>query len=199
MARHNFGYAIAQGHHEQHRLGLALGPPWPGPALVAIGPWVPPGEGAFRMELEGGVDLSGLRAEGDEAVQLQATQAGRPLPLPSTALFFLTAEVVSVAGGPADPEAWDRSFGPALASPGDGERLARQRKAQALSADLAALYVEARALRQAGRAEPERLQGLLRSLAAYPEEWLLAREVEELLAPPASLTSAGKPLTLEQP
>ena len=167
------------------RDGRAQGPPWPGPALVALGPGQLPETGPFRLDLAQGQRLAGLRQGGAETAGIAACLAGKPLDVPERALVFLTDRLPSVAGGPADPEAWDRHVGGGPGAEGDGERLARQRKANALPAPLAALYREVRELRASG-APPARLHALLDAARAYPEDWLLAREVEELLAPPAS-------------
>jgi len=125
-----------------------------------------------------------------EALYLEGVLAGRRLELPSRALFFLAESLPSVAGGPADPEVWDRYFGAATAE-GDAERLARQRKGEALPGPLADLYGEVRALRRRGRAPQERLRSIQEALRAYPEDWLLKQEVEELLTTSVSPRTKG--------
>jgi phenylalanine-4-hydroxylase len=91
----------------------------------------------------------------------------------------------SVAGGPADPETWDRWFGEldSLAQ-GDGEARAHAEKVRVLDPDLAALYEEVRELRERGSATRERLQAILDHASRWPGDWLLRSEVEELLKGP---------------
>ena len=186
------GLALLEGPVLLSRGGQALGAPWPGRVLVVIGPVEPPGAGAFQLDLPEGVRLAGVKVGEHEVTQLQGTQEGRPLALPSRALLFLARSLPSVAGGPADPEAWDpHAGGPSLADP-DAERQARQRKGESLPVALAALYEEVRALRQGGGAGRERLQELRAAALAFPEDWLLTREVEELLAAPASPDRHGE-------
>jgi phenylalanine-4-hydroxylase len=118
---------------------------------------------------------------GGEVVSLRGTLQGRPLELPTWALLFLSEDLRSVAGGPADPGAWDRWFGELSSfGEGEGESRARAHKAAALPPRLAALYAEARALREAGAPSPERVRALAQAAAAFPDEWLLRAEVEEL-------------------
>ena len=116
-------------------------------------------------------------------INLRGHQDGRPLDLPSWALLFLSGALPSVAGGPADPGAWDAWFGdPSALAEGEAEAQARDRKAQSLPADLAALYVEARTLRESGRVEAHRLRDLAGRAAEHPGEWLLQAELAELEA-----------------
>ena len=184
------GMALLEGPGLVSRRGTALGGPWEGPALVAFGPGEPPAHGPFRLELEGGVTLSGSATAPGEAADLLGAWRGSPLDLPSRCRLFLARSLPSVAGGPADPEAWDRWFGGSPAAAGEAERLARQRKGNALPAPLAALYEEVAALRrEPGRAG--RLRDIRKALDAFPEDWLLAREVEELLAAPGSSRTVG--------
>ncbi|BDU74406.1 aromatic amino acid hydroxylase [Mesoterricola silvestris] len=166
------------------RAGKAQGEPWMGQALVAFGAGGLPERGPFTLELPGGVGLSGFRTGNFETIDLKGHSPGGALDLPSRALLFLAGKLPSVAGGPADPETWDRHFG--VGPPGEAEQLARQRKAASLPPDLAALYAEVRALRDRGEAPPGRLREIRAALAAFPGDWLLAQEVEELLTPAAS-------------
>jgi phenylalanine-4-hydroxylase len=192
--------AILEGPVAVSREGVSLGPePWPGPALVAFGatlaPFGPalapfglagelPGSGPFTLALDGGLSIQGVRAGRHEARELRGSFQGRPLDLPATALLFQSEGLPGVAGGPADPEAWDRWFGAQDGfSAGEAETLARRRKAEALPARLGALYLEVAGMREAGRPDPARLRSIQRELGQYPEDWLLLREVGELLDP----------------
>jgi phenylalanine-4-hydroxylase len=86
-----------------------------------------------------------------------------------------------VAGGPADPGAWDRWFGELSSfTTGEAEARARANKAAALPPGLAALYAEVRSLRERGVSPRERLDAI-RGEASAAGEWLLAAEVDELL------------------
>jgi phenylalanine-4-hydroxylase len=163
------------------RLGQAVGRPWPGPALVAFGTGALPERGAFSLELPTGLTLTGFRIGEHEVINLRAHQGGRPLDVPSWALLILSVSVPSVAGGPADPGAWDRWFGEQNAfAEGEVEAEARARKAEALSAGLAALYDEVRRVREAGTADAAILATLEARAAAHPGEWLLQAELAEL-------------------
>jgi phenylalanine-4-hydroxylase len=102
--------------------------------------------------------------------------------------------IPSVAGGPADPGAWDQWFGELSSfAAGDQEARARARKAAALPARLAALYAEVRTLRERGRWDSDRLQAIRAEAARYAGDWLLAHEVDELLgaAEPAGAPAAA--------
>ncbi len=95
------------------------------------------------------------------------------------ALVFRSAALPSVAGGPADPEAWDEAFGGLNSfAAGDAEARARAAKAEALRPEVAALYTELRRQRESGRIA---LGGVSEAIAAHPEEWLLQAELAELL------------------
>jgi phenylalanine-4-hydroxylase len=163
--------------------------PFRGPALVAFGPAPDPASGAFRCTLPGGLSLSGVRAGGHEVTGFQASLQGRPLDLPPSALLLFSQGLPGVAGGPGDAEAWDRWFGegePARA--GAAELEARRRKAQALPGRLAELYLEVARMRESGRIVPARLLQIRERLAQFPDDWLLACEVGELLGTPATPT-----------
>ena len=163
------------------RNGQAQERPWPGEALVAFGTGVLPRRGAFSLDMPSGLFLTGFRVGEHEVINLRGHQDGRPLDLPSWTLLFLSAALPSVAGGPADPGAWDAWFGDhsALAE-GEAEAQARDRKAAALPAELAALYAEADQLRQAGARDQEKLATLLVQAMKHPDEWLLQAELKEL-------------------
>ncbi|WP_225410270.1 aromatic amino acid hydroxylase [Stigmatella hybrida] len=161
--------------------GKAQGTPWQGPTLVAFGEGTLPEQGPFQLELASGLRLEGFAGGGNEVLRLRGTMNGQTLELPTVARLFLASGLPSVAGGPADPGAWDRWFGEMDSfTEGEGEAQARARKAEALSPALAALYKEVRALRESGQFRPDRLETLVRAAARYPDEWLLKAELEEL-------------------
>jgi phenylalanine-4-hydroxylase len=163
------------------REGKAEGKPWPGLALVAFGAGQLPDKGPFQLELASGLKLQGFAVGGGEVLNLRGELAGRTVELPSVAQLFLSTGLPSVAGGPADPGAWDRWFGELNAfSEGEGEAQARARKATALHPSLAALYREVRALRESRSFPPERLEQIARAATDFPDDWLLKVEVEEL-------------------
>ena len=167
------------------RKGQAEGPPWPGEALVVFGSGVLPTRGAFSLDLPSGLFLTGFRVGEQEVINLRGHQDGRPLDLPSWALLFLSQALPSVAGGPADPGAWEHWFGrPTALAEGEGEAEARAHKAAALPRELADLYHELRACREVARPDQPHLAALQRSVAAHPEEWLLQAELMELEALP---------------
>jgi phenylalanine-4-hydroxylase len=86
-----------------------------------------------------------------------------------------------VAGGPADPGAWDQWFGdPGSLAEGEAEAQARERKASSLPEEVAQLYRELRALREGGSPDLARLQALRARATAHPDEWLLQAELTEL-------------------
>lgn len=164
------------------RAGRARGKPWPGEAVVAFGEGELPERGAFDLALGSGLELRGFAVGEGEVVNLEATLGGRRLPLPSWSLLFLSRDLRSVAGGPADPGAWDRWFGELSSfATGDGEARARKRKAAALPARLAELYAEVRRLRERGEATRERLLAIREAGAAFQDDWLLVTEVDEML------------------
>ncbi len=167
------------------RQGKAEGRPWPGEALVAFGTGVLPHRGAFSLDLPSGLFLTGFRVSEHEVINLLGHQDGRPLDLPSWVLLFLSAELPSVAGGPADPGAWDAWYGdPSALAEGEGEAQARGRKALSLSPDLMKLYLEVKTLREGGRTDPHSLKTLIQRASAHPSEWLLKAELDELEAMP---------------
>ncbi|MFT3915315.1 MAG: aromatic amino acid hydroxylase [Anaeromyxobacteraceae bacterium] len=172
------------------RGGVAQGKPWPGEVVVAFGDARLPDRGAFEVRLAGGLVLRGFAVGGGEVVHLTGTREGRAVALPSWALLFVSDGLPSVAGGPADPAAWDRWFGELGSfTEGEGEARARAAKAAALPAALGALYAEVRRLRETGGATRERLLAIRDAARPYGEDWLLQAEVEELL-PPAQAAEA---------
>lgn len=164
------------------RGGKAEGKPWQSPTLVAFGAGTLPERGPFWLELASGLRLEGFAVGGGEVLRLHATLGDRVLEgLPTVARLYLSDGLPSVAGGPADPEAWDRWFGELNAfAEGEGEAQARARKAEALPPALEALYREVRALRESSGRRPERLERLAQSASAFPDEWLLWEELHEL-------------------
>lgn len=163
------------------KAGVAPGKPITGEALVVFGRGRPPPAGPFAFELPSGLFLSGFALREGEVINLRGHLAGRPLDLPSCTSLFLSETLPSVAAGPADPAAWDRWFGELNAfAEGDAEAHARARKAAALDPRLAELYREVRALREGKSIDPARLRGLEARAAAFPDEWLLRAELEEL-------------------
>jgi phenylalanine-4-hydroxylase len=164
------------------RGGRAEGRPWAGDAVVAFGEGELPERGAFDLVLPSGLELRGFAVGDGEVVRLEATLRGRRLATPSWALLFLSRDLRSVSGGPADPAAWDRWFGELSSfAAGEGEARARAHKAAALPPRLAALYAEVRRLRERGDAPRERLVAIREASAAFPDDWLLRHEAEELL------------------
>ncbi len=164
------------------RGGRAEGRPWTGEAVVAFGDGELPEQGAFDLVLASGLELRGFAVGGAEVVRLEATLRGRRLPVPSWALLLLSRDLRSVAGGPADPAAWDRWFGELSSfAAGEGEARARAHKAAALPPQVAALYAEVRRLRGRGGVPRERLVALRDLAAGFGDEWLLRAEIEELL------------------
>lgn len=163
------------------RAGQALERPWPGEALVAFGQARLPDRGPFSLDLPSGLFLTGFRVGAHEVINLRGHQDGRPLDLPSWALLFLSDQLPSVAGGPADPGAWDAWFGP-VGGPAEGEaeQQARARKADALTPALAELYVQVRNRREGHAIGDDEWQRVVAQCADHPEEWLLQSELREL-------------------
>ena len=175
--------ARVEGPVQLSRAGKAAERPWPGEALVAFGTGTLPHRGAFSLDLPSGLFLTGFRVGEHEVINLRGHQDGRPLDLPSWALLFLSASLPSVAGGPADPGAWDAWFGDQAAlAEGEAEAQARSRKAAALPQALAELYAEASTLRNAATLTPDQLRALQTRAAHHPDEWLLRLELAELEA-----------------
>ncbi|WP_306591819.1 aromatic amino acid hydroxylase [Geothrix sp. 21YS21S-4] len=162
------------------REGKAEGRPWSGEAVVAFGSGALPPSGAFSLDLASGLSLTGFRVGAHEVIDLRGSLDGRPLDLPRWALLFLSRELPSVAGGPADPGAWDRWFGDGGLAEGEAESRARDRKAASLAPEAAELYRQIRTHREEGAGAD--LRDLARRAANHPEEWLLQAELAELEA-----------------
>jgi phenylalanine-4-hydroxylase len=155
--------------------------PWPGLALVAFGAGELPDRGSFQLELASGLKLRGFAVGGGEVLNLQGELDGRPVELPSVTQLFLSEGLPSVAGGPADPGAWDHWFGELNAfSEGEGEAQARAKKAAALHPSLATLYREVRTMRESRKLDPKRLEQIARAATDFQDDWLLKLEAEEL-------------------
>lgn len=162
------------------RGGVAEGRPIDGAALVALGADGELPRGRFRVGLPTGLVLSGFSIDGREVLDLRAWMGERPLDVPPGCRLLLARSVPSVAGGPADPGAWDRWFGALGAfAEGDGEARARARKSAALPAEVADLYAAARRLRESGRTDPPERERLQEAAARHPAEWLLQEEVAD--------------------
>lgn len=161
---------------------VAEGRPFAGGAVVAVGDAALPERGDFDVSLPSGLRLSGFAAGGGEVLRLRATLRGAPLAVPPWALVAVGPAIPSVAGGPADPAAWDRWFGELSSfASGEGEARARARKAAALPPRLGALYAEVRSLRGRGAWARDRLLAIRDAAAEFRDDWLLRTEVEELL------------------
>jgi len=148
-----------------------------------------PGMRTVAAHLKGPIQVSkngealGAPVEGG-AVVLFGDPARHAAHQPAHGLVFTSAALPSVAGGPADPEAWDMAFGEANAfAAGDAEARARAAKAQALAPDMAALYAELRRERESGRPDPAALARIAGAAARHPGEWLLKAELDELRMP----------------
>ncbi len=146
-----------------------------------------PGLKTLAAHLKGPIQVSkggkalGAPMEGD-AVVLFGDPALHGAYRPENGLVFTSAALPSVAGGPADPEAWDQAFGAFNAfATGDAESRARAAKAAALRPELAAYYAEIRAMRENGNMDSLRLAAILVALDSHPEDWLLKVEIQELM------------------
>ena len=118
------------------------------------------------------------------AVILFGSAGHRAAHHPDDGLVLRSKTLPSLAGGPADPEAWDRAFGDSNAfAAGDAEARARAAKAQALHPEMATLYTELRRQRESGHPDPVALAAIGQAAASHPEEWLLLAELEELGMP----------------
>jgi phenylalanine-4-hydroxylase len=183
--------AVVGGPSLLSRNGRAIEGPWSLPALVVFGTLRLPREGRFRAELESGLSLSGRALGGREVAELRGRVGSREIPIPPRALVVAGAALPSVSGGPADPGAWDSRFGRPAAE-GDGEALARARKAAALPEGLARLYDEVRRMRERGEVDGERLAAIAAGLPAYPDDWLLREEIRELRPQAAGLEAGAQ-------
>ncbi len=148
-------------------------------AVVLIGKERLPKRGRFSMRLNSGVEATGFVVDGHEVIDFRAWHAGKPLPVSTWAYVMIAEAIPSVAGGPADPAAWDQCFGSLDSfSAGAGEVEARKRKAEELDSKVAALYVEVRQMRAAKKRDAGRLKELL---GLAKDEPLLREEIEEQL------------------
>jgi phenylalanine-4-hydroxylase len=171
--------AVVDGPTQLSRSGRALAPPGELPVVVAFGDGpVPARGGPFSLRMASGLVLSG-RAVGGAVAELRARVGSRELDVPPRAVLLATPSLPSVAGGPGDPGSWDERFG-AQVPDGEGEARARAHRAGALPARLAALYAEVRAMRERGSIDRERLAAVEHEARAFPDDWLLRAELEEL-------------------
>jgi phenylalanine-4-hydroxylase len=176
------------------RAGVAEGRPFAGDAVVVLGQAEVPERGAFDVEVAPGVRVSGFAAGAGEVLGLRVVRDGVEADVPPWAILAVARSIPSVAGGPADPAAWDRWFGELSSfAEGDGEARARARKAAALPPALGALYEEVRRLRERGGARLERLLAIRDAAAAFAGDWLLREEVDELLGPAAAYDGRRPP------
>lgn len=148
-----------------------------------------PGLKALAAHLKGPIQVSrGGKALGapveSDAVVLFGDPALHEARRPGSGLVFTSGALPSVAGGPADPEAWDQAFGAFNTfAAGDAEARARAAKAAALHPDMAALYAGLRRARESGHPDPAALSRIAAAAADHPEEWLLKAELDELQVP----------------
>jgi phenylalanine-4-hydroxylase len=178
------------------RGGVAEGRPFVGGAVVALGEGVVPERGPFEVTLASGLRLTGFAVGGGEVLRLRAALRGAPVDVPPWAVLAVAPAIPSVAGGPADPAAWDRWFGELSSfASGDAEARARARRAAALPPRLAALYTELRELRERGAAGRDRLLAIRDAARAFADDWLLRAEIDELL--PGAPAAAGVAATYD--
>jgi phenylalanine-4-hydroxylase len=146
--------------------------------LVAFGSAHVPAEGSFSLSFETGLVLSGRMASG-VAAGLRASFGSREVAVPQRAFLVSSPSLPSVAGGPGDPGLWDEHFG-APVQDSESEARARAHKEGALPPRLADLYREVRVMREASPGDRERLAEIASEARRYPDDWLLALEIEEL-------------------
>jgi phenylalanine-4-hydroxylase len=186
--------AVVDGPTLLSRGGRALCEPSRLPVVVSFGASEAPPPGTFELRLATGAVLTGraiagLDVDAVEVAELRGRIGSREIALPPRALLVVGVGVPSVAGGPADPAAWDRNFGKPAPHSGAEDR-ARAHKAEALHPQLAELYREVRAMRETGASDPERLQEIATEARQFGEDWLLRVEVAELLSPASSSVEA---------
>jgi phenylalanine-4-hydroxylase len=152
-------------------------------AVVLIGTERLPERGRFSIRLASGVEASGYVIANHEVVDFRVWLHGRPVAVSTWAYVAVAEAIPSVAGGPADPQRWDEYFGPLDSfTAGNSETLARQRKADELPREVAALYAEVRAMRSGSTPrDAKRLTNILDENKKLGDELLLREEVEELL------------------
>ena len=152
-------------------------------AVVLIGNEKLPPRGRFSIRFPSGVEASGYVVEGHEVVDFRVWMHGRQVPVSTWAYVAVAEAISSVAGGPADPQRWDEYFG-ALDSftAGNSEAIARQRKAEELPNELAALYAEVRVMRRSKKTDRKRLDQIREESRRFGEEALLREEIDELLS-----------------
>lgn len=151
-------------------------------AVVLIGDEKLPPRGRFSIHFASGVEASGYVVEGHEVVDFRVWLHGRQIPVSTWSYVAVAEAIPSVAGGPADPQKWDEYFGSLDSfTAGNSEALARQRKAEELPQELAALYAEVRTMRRAKKIDRKRLGEIAEAGKRFGDEPLLRDEVDELL------------------
>lgn len=151
-------------------------------AVVLVGDARLPARGAFAIKLSSEVEASGFVIDGHEVVDFRASYQGRPLGVQPWARVLVAREIRAVAGGPADPRAWDEAFGKLDSfQAGSREDEARAHKAEELPPELAALYAEVLAATKVLRPSRDSLYALERKAAAFPDEVLLQGELSRLV------------------
>ena len=169
-------------------------------AVVAFGAAEAPAPGPFSLRLPSGLELRGRVTGGFdvaavEVADLRGQVGSRASSRSRRARCSSSGRGCrrSPAGRP-NPAAWDRAFGrPVVRS--DAEARARAHKAEALDPQLAALYREVRALREAGDPDLERLEEIAAEAREHADDWLLRVEIAELLAPASSSLEAPSAAT----
>jgi phenylalanine-4-hydroxylase len=147
--------------------------------VVLVGTQKLPARGPFTFTLSSGVEVSGFVVEGHEVIDFRVWYAGKQLPVPTWAYVAIAQSIPSVAGGPADPATWDKHFGQLDSfTAGTSEALARKRKADELTAPVAAAYREVAVMREKKQVDAKRLETMRRDFKGEP---LLVEEVVELL------------------
>ena len=151
-------------------------------SVVLIGSERLPKRGRFSIRLASGVEASGYVVDDNEVIDFRVWLHGRPVQVSTWAYVIIAEAIPSVAGGPADPQKWDEYFGQLDSfTAGNSETLARQRKAEELPREVAALYTEVRGMRQNHKTDRKRLGEILEASKRFGDELLLREEVDELL------------------
>jgi phenylalanine-4-hydroxylase len=173
--------ALLRGPVQLARGGSAIGSPFAGDALVVFGEGRLPERGPFSLTFPSGLRVEGVATGNHEARSVRATLGDVTIAASDRLLVLFSPTLPSVAGGPADPASWDEHFGEAnLFGGGEGEAEARAKKAASLPKGAAELYERVRTLRAAGGGKGRALDAIEQQAAAFPDEWLLREEIDEL-------------------